>query len=291
MPQKSFVTPIRVMTEGDLPSGMRLNTIAGWNQTEADWRRFLESSPVGCFVVEVAGQVAGTVATICYENRFAWIGMVLVDPDFRNRGLGTHLLHKAIEHLDQLGLATMKLDATSLGKPLYSKLGFVSEYEIERWMLKRPAVRQSPRPASPYPSLDELQMERICELDRGLFGADRSSLLHSLHQYAPELTCAVWKEGALRGYAFGRKGLFADHLCPCAANDPETAEELLQSFLRRSSRETIIVDRLQSNLAFHNSLTNAGFLYSRPLTRMVRGPNSHPGRPELICAILGPEFG
>ena len=291
MPQKSFVTPIRVMTEQDLRSAVRLNTIAGWNQTEVDWRRFLESSPVGCFVVEVAGQVAGTVATICYENRFAWIGMVLVDPDFRNRGLGTRLLHQAIEHLDQLGVATMKLDATPLGRPLYSKLGFVSEYEIERWMLRRPSATQSPRPAAPYPSLDELQMERICESDRGLFGADRSSLLHSLHQFAPGLTCSVWKEGTLGGYVFGRKGLFADHLGPCAANDPQTAEELLQSFLRRSSRETIIVDRLQSNLAFLDSLTNTGFLYSRPLTRMVRGPNSHPGRPESICAILGPEFG
>ena len=106
------------MTEEDLPSAVRLNTIAGWNQTEADWRRFLESSPVGCFVVEVAGQVAGTVATICYENRFAWIGMVLVDPDFRNRGIGTQLLHKAIEHLDRLGIATMKLDASHLGLQL-----------------------------------------------------------------------------------------------------------------------------------------------------------------------------
>ena len=30
---------------------------------------------------------------------------------------------------------------------------------------------------------------------------------------------------------------------------------------------------------------------SRPLTRMSRGRNDHPGRLELICAILGPEFG
>jgi hypothetical protein len=241
-------------------------------------------------VVEVASQVVGTVATICYENRFAWIGMVLVDPDFRNKGIGTQLLHRAIEHLDRLGIATMKLDATPLGKPIYSKLGFVSEYEIERWILKRPAA-ETAQPPSPHPNLDERQIARIYELDGRLFGADRSSLLHSLHQCAPELTCAVWKEEMPKGYAFGRKGLFADHLCPCAANDPQTAEELLQSFLRRSSRESIIVDRLLSNLAFLDSLTNAGFLYSRPLTRMVRGPNSHPGRPEWICAVLGPEFG
>ena len=31
----------------------------------------------------------------------------------------------------------MKLDATPQGRVLYEKLGFVSEYDIERWMLKR----------------------------------------------------------------------------------------------------------------------------------------------------------
>jgi hypothetical protein len=34
-----------------------------------------------------------------------------------------------------------------------------------------------------------------------------------------------------------------------------------------------------------------GFELSRCLTRMVRGRNRFPGRPELLCAILGPEFG
>jgi hypothetical protein len=38
-------------------------------------------------------------------------------------------------------------------------------------------------------------------------------------------------------------------------------------------------------------LRSAGFTYSRPLVRMYRGSNDHPGRPERLCAILGPEFG
>ena len=290
MPQKSFVTPTRLMTGKDLPSGLRLNTLAGWNQTAADWRGFLENSPAGCFVAELDGQIVGTAATIIYENRFAWIGMVLVDPEFRNRGIGTQLLHKAIEHLDHLGIATMKLDATPLGKPIYLKLGFVPEYEIERWTLKRPAPVE---PAQPVwcPNLEHAQIARICEFDRELFGADRSYLLQSLDRRAPELTNIAWKDDRPHAYSFGRKGLFADHLGPCAAMDPKIAEQLLRSFLERSARETLIVDCLLSHSAFLDSLRAAGFVSSRPLTRMFRGPNSHPGRPESICTILGPEFG
>ncbi len=135
---------LRQMTARDLPAGMRLKEIAGWNQTRGDWERFLLASPQGCFVAEADGEVVGTAATISYEGRFAWIGMVLVDPARRGQGIGTKLLEKAIEYLDGCGIPSMKLDATPQGKPLYEKLGFVTEYEIERWQLQRTPAPDAP---------------------------------------------------------------------------------------------------------------------------------------------------
>jgi hypothetical protein len=35
--------------------------------------------------MEDGAMVVGTATTLCYDHRFAWIGMVLVDPGFRNR--------------------------------------------------------------------------------------------------------------------------------------------------------------------------------------------------------------
>ena len=46
---------IRTMTVRDIPLGLRLARQAGWNQTEADWRRFLDLEPEGCFVGELDG--------------------------------------------------------------------------------------------------------------------------------------------------------------------------------------------------------------------------------------------
>src|SRR2546426_10308735 len=43
---------LRVMTEADIPAGMRLKELAGWNQTPSDWERFLRASPAGCSVAE-----------------------------------------------------------------------------------------------------------------------------------------------------------------------------------------------------------------------------------------------
>jgi len=276
---------LRTMTTDDIPAGMRLKDLAGWNQTPADWRCFLDSSPRGCFAAEVEGKVVGTAATIVYEQRFAWIGMVLVDPEFRGQGIGTCLLGKTIEHLDGLGIRTMKLDATPAGRPIYQKLGFNNEYEIERWLLKR-SVPQ----AAPVVKFQPIS-DRVLQLDREIFGADRGPLLRSLAAENPDFALVTERNGEIAGYTFGRRGTLADHLGPWMARDEVTAAALLDEFLRRSTRETVFVDALKDRAFLPEMLLARSFKVSRPLTRMVRGPNTFPGRPDLLCAILGPEFG
>ncbi len=279
-------TTLRVMTPADIPAGMRLKEIAGWNQTPADWERFLRASPEGCFVTEADGRVVGTATTITYEGRFAWIGMVLVDPEYRGQGIGTRLLEKTIEHLDARHVPALKLDATPQGKPIYEKLGFVAEYEIERWMLKQsPGAGKSSGPRAGH------DFDGILKLDREVFGADRSELLRSLDREMPTFTLEVNLRGELAGYALGRRGSRADHLGPWMAREEAGARVLLEEFLRRAARETVFVDVMKSNPFATPSLRSRGFEFARPLTRMYRGSNAHPGRPELLCAILGPEFG
>jgi GNAT superfamily N-acetyltransferase len=276
---------LRLMIPNDIPAGMRLKDFAGWNQTTTDWKRFLETSPEGCFVAELNGGVVGSATTIVYEGCLAWIGMVLVDPAYRSQGIGTLLLEKTIEHLDARGVPTMKLDATPQGKPIYERLGFVSEFEIERWLLKRApgnAISQSVVPFCPHD---------VLKLDREVFGADRSGLLRSIALEAPEFVLVVRRESEVTGYAFGRHGSRADHLGPWMGRDQFAAREIIEGFIDRSTREMIFVDCVESNPWALVLLGSLGFEFSRPFTRMYRGPNNHAGRPEWLCATLGPEFG
>src|SRR5215469_17625913 len=128
---------IRAMTPADISAGMRLKETAGWNQTEHDWQRFLEANADGCFAAEWSGHFAGTVTTIVYGKVLAWIGMVLVDPQFRGNGIGTALLTKALDYLDARQVPCVKLDATPEGRPIYGRQGFRTEYAIERCLLRR----------------------------------------------------------------------------------------------------------------------------------------------------------
>jgi len=328
------------MTPADIPAGMRLKEIAGWNQTLEDWQRFLEADPEGCFVAEWNGQVAGTVATIVYEQRFAWIGMVLVDPQVRGKGIGTALLLRAIDYLDARKIPCMKLDATPQGKPLYTRLEFQIEYEIERHRLTRettaefrvesrqavcsnhplPPPYQGGEPhvqlpsssrrgpgggeqVSPLKSHAECSagprtasaaaenFEPLLEFDHQVFGADRSALLRSLASSAPELVSIHLSGGAVEGFALGRQGSLADQLGPWAAANAAAARAVFDDFLLRSRRPVVFVDVLRDNAWAPALLAARGFQFSRRLTRMYRGENAHPGRPDLLGAILGPEFG
>lgn len=277
---------LRVMTVADIPEGMRLKDLSGWNQTAEDWKRFLQSNPQGCFVAESEGSVCGTATTIIYEDRLAWIGMVLVDPKNRGRGIGTQLLERAIAHLDARHVPTIKLDATPQGKTIYERMGFVAEFEIERWALVRQSGARPPEQHSVNPDL-----KRISDLDRIIFGADRKSLLASINESAPEFTLVTRRGNEIAAYSLGRRGSRADHLGPWMAGDESGAREMLEEFLRRSRRDTIFVDCLKANPFARDLLRAQNFQFARPLTRMVRGSNASPGRPELLCAILGPEFG
>ncbi|MBI5250472.1 MAG: GNAT family N-acetyltransferase [Desulfomonile tiedjei] len=275
---------LRLMTIEDIPEAMRLKDIAGWNQTSVDWERFISASPDGCFAAEHQGRVIGTSTTIVYEGRFAWIGMVIVDLQYRGRGIGTALLERAISYLDSRNVPCMKLDATPQGKPLYEKFGFVSEYEIERWRLKRQAGEKIQQNGP-------VEIQDVLRLDREIFGADRSGLLGSLTEKAPDLTLVARQNGCVAGYTFGRRGSLADHLGPWMANNWDVAASLLDEFLHRSERETVFVDCVRDNSWAVPLVKALGFEFSRPLTRMFRGKNEHAGRPELLCAVLGPEFG
>lgn len=283
---------IRTMTKADIPGGMRLKDLAGWNQTSADWARFLEADPRGSFAIELDGAVRGTAATMNYQHRFAWVGMVLVDPDYRGRGIGTDLLKQCIEYLDAIGMPCVKLDATPLGKPIYEKLGFSTEYELERWTLKRaPVDAASAKQTESEEAMPAPLFEFVLKADGEAFGADRSAVLRSVNAEEPRFTDGLWNAGGMEGYAFGRHGSFADHLGPWIAKDANTGARLLDRFLEQSARGTIVTDCGAANPFARKLLQARGFEFARPLTRMYRGQNNHAGRHELVCSILGPEFG
>ncbi|MCX6903902.1 MAG: GNAT family N-acetyltransferase [Verrucomicrobia bacterium] len=145
---------MRLLTSADLAFADSVRALAGWNQTPADWQRFLAHEPEGCFLAEWDGVPAGTATTTTYGLDLAWIGMVLVHPDYRRRGLGKALLERCLGSLRERGIRCVKLDATPLGKTVYDNLGFKDEWGLTRWA--NPSY--GPDPARSIPGFLSLPM-------------------------------------------------------------------------------------------------------------------------------------
>jgi ribosomal protein S18 acetylase RimI-like enzyme len=286
-----MVTPnvdIRLLTQEDLDSAMRLKEAAGWNQTADDWRRLLRHDPGGCFAAVVYGNVVATTTTTTYGPDLAWVGMVLVDPRFRRHGLATRLVDHALEHLDAAGVRTVKLDATPEGRSIYERAGFQTELMIERWAGVAPPAarpRKARRPENVRSSIDAIR-----DFDRRAFGADRSALLTSLAGRRAPITCSD-PDGRIRGYASARRGSKASYVGPVVADCAEAAAALFDRVLARVDGEAVYVD---VNTTFDGAaalLADRGFRKQRDLIRMRRGEPSPAGTSSAVFAIAGPEVG
>ena len=286
----------RDLTIDDVPAGLGLCRHAGWNQLAADWQLFLNLSPHGCRAAVQGGRVVGTVTTVNYENRFAWIGMVLVDPQFRGRGIGTRLLEESLKILRNIGCA--RLDATPQGRPVYQRLAFVDEYELSRMQLDLPEMgfqlssfKGDEARRGLARRMVETDLPAVREIDSRIFGADRHRILRWAMQLAPEYAWVIEGRSGIEGYCFGRHGHKFDQIGPIYAPVETLAQALTAACLAGTAAKRIIIDPLHHSPGWISWLQEIGFVHQRPFTRMVRGENSYPGEPNLQWAIFGPEFG
>ncbi len=277
-----------LLTGSDISAAHALSMAEGWNQTPADWARLIRLEPAGCFAARDGDTLTGTVTTTTYGGTLAWIGMMIVRPEFRGRGIGASLMRRAIEYVHGLGIACIKLDATPVGRPLYQSLGFVAESELERWQGTAPA-----RGGEEEPGLMRAgSLELAYALDRAAYGADRSRLLAALAADAPGGPLTSAREGkAADGFALLRAGRAAGYVGPIVATSAGTAVRLLDGMLARCAGSDVCLDRNLSGLLEADTLAARGLAMRRGLTRMRLGPPVTGASPESICAIAGPAVG
>jgi len=265
---------LRRLSAEDIAAAAQLSAQAGWNQTEDDWRTLLELSPQGCLAIEVDGHLAATTTLLCYGRRLAWIGMVLTKAEYQRRGFARRLLAHALENADTMGIATIKLDATDQGEPLYESLGFRSEQEIERW--SRPGRNEQ------LPARHASMEEPWRDLDSLVFGTDRSPLLERLARFTPPRSIS-------QSYLFTRPGRVTAYLGPCVSPDPRQARHLIEECVLNAgcAWSWDLFPRNQEAVALARDL---GFSPKRHLVRMARGKQLR--EKELsIYAIAGFELG
>ena len=267
---------IRLFTRQDISRALQFCRSAGWNQLHSDWSRLIEYQPDGCFIAEIDDHLVGTVTTTSYGTKLAWIGMMLVHPDYRRRGIATALMKASLAYLRDSGVQSIKLDATPEGQPVYERLGFQAEWSFHRWQLELPT-----RGLNPDQSHD-LCLDSHKQLDLRAFGVDRLDWLSRLRS---DSVC----NGQAGGFGMIRAGQLATYLGPVTAADFDSAEKIIGELLSRAGG-TIFWDLPQPNRQAVDLATRLKFTPVRNLMRMFVGDPFVPDV-DLQYAICDPGTG
>lgn len=253
------------MTIDDIQLGMRLSRQEGWNPTESDWLRFLKMEPDGCFIAEFDGSSVGTTNTCIFDD-IAWIAMVIVDVDFRGKGIGTEILKYSLDYLDDRRVKTVRLDATSRGQPIYEKLGFVPEYQLARYEGKAPSCKR----VANITMADSSIYEDIIRFDKRASGTNREKMFGNFFEEFPDDIYVVQRNDEIDGFILSRPGANAVQLGPCIANEDE-GSDLLCDALSRYAGESVFIDIPVDNLKAMEIADSSGLKIQRYFTRMYRG--------------------
>jgi GNAT superfamily N-acetyltransferase len=281
------------LLESDLADADELVGEAGWNQTAADWRIFIELGTV--HVIRAgAGRVIATAATLPYADRFAWISMVLVAAACRRRGLASRLLRRCVDDLAAAGLVPV-LDATPDGRAVYRGLGFMDAWSFARMARGN---RVPPAPAAPAdggrrvdirPTGDDI-WPKLCAYDAAAFGADRTGLLTRLRGRAPGAELCAEHKGRIVGFLLGREGRIARQIGPLVADEDAIADALLVRALG-AIEGAVFVDVPDTKAGTQALLAANGFASQRRFTRMLHRRAEAFDDGARTFAVAGPEFG
>ncbi|AEW04370.1 GCN5-related N-acetyltransferase [Sulfobacillus acidophilus DSM 10332] len=212
----------------DIPALVDLSAAIGWDY---------DAREIG--TLEAVGRLFGhktrdrhlvsSAAIVPYSHAFAFLGMVMVHPDHRQRGLGTMVTQAALAV--QPPGHPVALVSTPSGQGLYQKIGFQQISTVHKYVRSSSKVHDDLTirpPESPLglKRMEEHDLPAITALDAAAFGVRRQEFLR--HRWLQSATAWILTDGIyVRGYAFGIEGPANWILGPVVAPTDAAATQLV----------------------------------------------------------------
>jgi GNAT superfamily N-acetyltransferase len=209
-----------------------------------------------CFPLKatLAGKIVG-IGTAIIHGYTAWLAHIIVSPDHRNVGIGSAITKALIDLGQRNSCLSLLLIATTLGEPVYKKLGF----EVEtKYLFFDNGISLSPEPLPEISTFQSAHEKALFELDRFISGEDRRKLLREHFNN----TIVFVENNLLKGFyipTLGEGLIIAD--------SPAAGLALMK--LRMASTKKFCVPLLNENAL--NFLSQNGYAEYRRASRMILG--------------------
>jgi ribosomal protein S18 acetylase RimI-like enzyme len=276
---------LKPFTTDDVDFAVRQASREGWATGPSFFRLHLKHDPAGAWIAWLDDRRVGLVTAAGYEAT-GWIGNLIVEQEYRRRGIGRRLMQRAIGYLEAAGLASLCLDADPPGVPLYHSLGFEESFQSLRFRLKGGAGELDER----IVPLTEADLFEILRLDRDAFGDRRERLLPILLD-STDAAVGIREGGRLAGFVASIESTTGIRIGPLAAESVKIARALIETILFSHPDKQHSLGLIEHNRPAVEMLEAFGFEASPPCLRMVRGEQPETGDALKYFAIAGGDIG
>lgn len=261
---------IQRMSRADLGLALQWADQEGWNPGRQDTDIFHPIDVRGHFMARVDDEPVASVSGLRYSVSYGFLGLYIVRPPWRGRGLGLAVWNAALDHLKG---CVVGLDGVVEQQSNYRRSGFDLAWHNRRYQ----ATGRSPRPRDPHiVKLSGLPFSTLATYDRAFHPEPRPVFLQAWIQQRHGMALGWLQDGRLRGYGVVRACARGHKIGPLCADTPEIADALLDALLGCVVlREPVWLDVPEPNREAIALAERHGMVAGFPTARMYRGPAPH----------------
>lgn len=243
---------IRNMTRSEVDELVTWAAREGWNPGLHDAELFWVADPDAFIAADLENELIGGGAITSYDGEFGFMGLFIVRPEFRSKGLGNTLWHARRKRL----LARLRpgasigLDGVFAMQDYYAKGGFVFSHRNIRFRADIP--HPPPIPANGSEAivpLADVPYEKVLDYDRTCFPAPRPRFLSGWISQPDALALGCQRDGTLTGYGVIRRCGQGCKIGPLFADDAGAALALYSHLARFAAGGPLFLDAPENNPA------------------------------------------
>ncbi len=231
---------IRKMNREEAEFAIEMAAAEGWNPGIHDGELFYEADYEGFFITEFEGKPVGCASAVAYDDKFGFLGLYVVKPEFQKKGIGTKLTKKCLEYL---GDRNIGLDGVIENEKKYQKvMKFRSSYSNLRFEGKGGG-----KIPDGLVKISKVPFEKLLQYASRIFPAPRPGFLKKWVNQPDSYAFADLEGEELKGYGVIRKCRAGYKIGPLFADDQNTAEKIFRALRASVPEETIYFDVPEPN--------------------------------------------
>jgi GNAT superfamily N-acetyltransferase len=266
---------IRAMRSDEIATAVDWAGAEGWNPGLADAHCFGAVDPGGFLVAEADGTPAAVISAVNYDDRFAFLGFYIVQPELRGRGFGLRVWQAALAHA---GTRTMGLDGVVEQQANYARSGFVFSHRNIRYG----GVPKGLGGAGETVPLAQVPLDVIVADDARVFPAARPFFWLAWLGAPGHRGRALMRNGKLAAWGVIRPCRRGRKIGPLVADDRQTAAAVFAGLVGDETGE-VFLDVPEPNGSAVALAMKQGLTPVFETARMYRGPV----RPVALERVFG----